>query len=61
MQGESLGKTLLKLCENWRRIQGKGVCAASFPLKLESLKKKPRGKRPCKKELVGKVGTRAAC
>ena len=48
------GKTLLKLCENWRRIQGKGVCAASFPLKLESLKKKPKGKRPCKKELVGR-------
>ena len=55
------GKALLKLCENWRRIQGKGVCAASFPLKLESLKKKPKGKMTCKKDLVGKVGIRAAC
>ena len=55
------GKALLKLCENWRRIQGKGVCVASFPLKLESLKKKPKDKLPCNKELVGKVGTRVAC
>ena len=37
------------------------MCTASFTLKLESLKKKPEGKTPCKKELVRKVGTRVAC
>ena len=53
-----------KLFSNYVRIGGEfkeRVCAASFPLKLESLKKKPKGKIPCKKELVGKLGTRGAC
>ena len=44
-----------------QEIKHEGVCVASFPLKLESLKKKPKEKIPCKKDLVGKLGTRVAC